>query len=193
MLASGQIDGTIGLWDTTTYSEMAAINGHKGMVKCLAFSPNGKLLASGSHDSTVKLWDIPPARQLEEGLRNAAPDQQSRQAQKPDDIIQAGERLVVRVLGTPANEPINGVLKVEASGTLPLGPLYGRVKVEGMNLVDAEQAIGKHLQKLLKEPIVMVTRFDGMAQDAAVDRRLRRLEEELKDLRAAVEKLQGNQ
>ena len=31
---------------------------HAGPVNCLAYSPNGQLLASGSDDKTVKLWNV---------------------------------------------------------------------------------------------------------------------------------------
>ena len=84
-----------------------------------------------------------------------------------DDIIRPGDLLVVRVNGTPPEAPIKGVFHVEAAGTLPLGPIYGRVQVKGMSLVEAEKEIQRHLQGILKEPILMVTReishpIDGM-------------------------------
>jgi WD40 repeat protein len=34
------------------------LTGHSDGVKCLAISPNGKILASGSQDKTIKLWEL---------------------------------------------------------------------------------------------------------------------------------------
>ncbi|HEX4950403.1 MAG TPA: protein kinase, partial [Blastocatellia bacterium] len=56
ILAIGQFDRHVTLWDTETWQMLPAIKGHQ--VTALAFAPDGKTLASGSGDGIVKLWDI---------------------------------------------------------------------------------------------------------------------------------------
>ncbi len=57
LLATGDSDGEIRLWQVTTGKQVLACKGHTSWVWSVAFSPDGYTLASGSLDQTVKLWD----------------------------------------------------------------------------------------------------------------------------------------
>jgi virulence-associated protein VagC len=57
LLASGDVDGEIGLW-LADGQQLLTFQGHVGWVWSLAFSPNGSLLGSGSSDGSVRLWNV---------------------------------------------------------------------------------------------------------------------------------------
>jgi dipeptidyl aminopeptidase/acylaminoacyl peptidase len=74
LLAAGDEDGNVWLWDLATGErDGPPFQGHKGEIWSIAFSPDGKTLATGSTDKTVRLWDIgtrsPLAGQPLEGSR----------------------------------------------------------------------------------------------------------------------------
>jgi WD40 repeat protein len=48
--------GEIRLWDTTTGQQLASWTAHRGNVRCVTWSPDGKGLASSGDDKTIKLW-----------------------------------------------------------------------------------------------------------------------------------------
>ena len=61
-LASGSADHTIRLWTVLTTSggtvrAQRVLTGHTGIVRSVAYSPDGLTLASGGDDHTVRLWD----------------------------------------------------------------------------------------------------------------------------------------
>jgi WD40 repeat protein len=57
VLASGNSDGTVRIWDTASGDCRHTLTGHTGRVGSVAFSPDGATVASGSADGTVRVWD----------------------------------------------------------------------------------------------------------------------------------------
>ena len=48
------------LWDVESGENIAAFRGHPTDIQCLAFSPDGTILASGGYGGTIMLWDVKP-------------------------------------------------------------------------------------------------------------------------------------
>jgi len=61
LLASGS--DVVRLWEVASGREVRRLNGEES-VRCIAFSPNGKLLASAHQDHKVTLWQVSSGREV---------------------------------------------------------------------------------------------------------------------------------
>jgi WD40 repeat protein/serine/threonine protein kinase len=52
------------IWNAERTEQIKELKGHMSIVTCVAFSPNGQLLASGSWDRTVRIWEAASGRQV---------------------------------------------------------------------------------------------------------------------------------
>ena len=65
LVASTNVNNSIKLWNLKKLSEpQAVLNGHTDVVKSIAFSPNGEMLASAGLDGEVILWDVASAAKI---------------------------------------------------------------------------------------------------------------------------------
>ncbi len=75
----------------------------------------------------------------------------------PPYRIKALDVLFVQVKGTPPEDPIKGVYRVEPEGSIRFGPVYGSVPVVDLTIDEAILSIAKHLKGSLLEPQVAVS------------------------------------
>ena len=69
-IASGNGDGTIGLWNAATGESIhGALEGHTERVYSVAFSPDSRYIASGSNDRTVQIWNVEKGSVIGEPLQ----------------------------------------------------------------------------------------------------------------------------
>ena len=63
LLAAGEGDGSIRLWNTANATAAGVLTGHTAQVRAVAFSPDSATLASASQDGTVRTWNVATMRQ----------------------------------------------------------------------------------------------------------------------------------
>src|SRR5262245_42431183 len=58
--------GVIRLWDPGSGKELRRLEGHRGVIRSLAFSPNGKFLVSAGDDKQIRLWAVSTGQDVQQ-------------------------------------------------------------------------------------------------------------------------------
>jgi len=64
LIATGDIDAIVRLYQAATGELVAELGGHTNVVRSVAFSRDGKRLVTGSLDCTIRIWDVASGKSL---------------------------------------------------------------------------------------------------------------------------------
>ena len=73
ILATGNFDHQIRLYDATSGHQTAVLKGHSDKLTMLRFFPDGKRLASSGYDNVVRVWDVDQRREARAPIENLVP------------------------------------------------------------------------------------------------------------------------
>src|SRR5688572_4647624 len=71
--------------------------------------------------------------------------------------LEALDVILIRVLGAFPEQPLDDTYSIDSDGTVNLGPTYGRVRIAGLTIEEAEEAIRDQLAKVLTDVEVSVS------------------------------------
>jgi ribosome assembly protein 4 len=63
-MVTGSGDNTARIWDCDTGTPMHTLQGHTSWVLCVAYSPDGTMIATGSNDRMVRVWESKTGKPL---------------------------------------------------------------------------------------------------------------------------------
>jgi polysaccharide export outer membrane protein len=79
---------------------------------------------------------------------------------RPPYHLRTLDAIALQVQGVPSDMPITGIFPIEPGGLVRLGPRYGAVRVAGLTVEQAENAIREYLRQYVKEPVVTASLAD---------------------------------
>ncbi len=122
-IASGSLDKTVRIWDTTTGKVIRTLEGHTRPVSHVAISPDGKTLLSSGLDGTARFWTVSDGKQVA-SIENVSggggiafsPDGKTAAIAHDDNLIR---------FWTPTGQSVPGSIRPQLEENSPrsLGPL----------------------------------------------------------------------
>ncbi|MDZ4657774.1 MAG: polysaccharide biosynthesis/export family protein [Bythopirellula sp.] len=86
--------------------------------------------------------------------------------------IETFDALLVRVSGAFPDRPIDDAYSVDADGSINLGPTYGRIKVTGLTIEEAEDEVRRQLQQILSDVDVSISLLQSAGAQAVTGQHL---------------------
>jgi beta-lactamase regulating signal transducer with metallopeptidase domain len=141
--------------DVKVSASVAAIYGVQQVPEVAVATSNAKPLGFVSKEGPIifrgGLMNGYQAAEREDASQNNAAKPAGKEG------LQPGDEVKIEVVGAFPEAPINGVFVIEPQGTVALGATYGRVKIAGMSLIEAEKAVTEKLHAVLSDPQVQIT------------------------------------
>lgn len=157
----GLFSGCIAMGTTPLGTQPQELGSHPQLAPIMngpSYDEQGNLIAEATPPELS-----PPSELAKVSLpryRVAPPDilvvQAVRLFPKAPYYIQSSDFLQIVVPGLPIEQPIQGTFQVDSSGMVNLGATYDSVKVAGMTMDEAQEAISKHLSRLIPNAQVSV-------------------------------------
>ena len=128
---------TVRLWDLDRRKPLRGEIRHRGVVRALAFSPGGSLLATASSDGSLRLWNPSTRRAIEGSIGAESKNIVRSVAFSPDGRVLAagGDEGVVRLWDTTTRAEIGDEIAVRTGGvtSVAFSPDGHRLAIGGVN------------------------------------------------------------
>ena len=112
LLASVAADGTLVVWDASTYQPVRGpIQAHQSAIVSVAFSPDSRLIVTGGDDSSVRLWDATTGQPAGSPLVGHTDSVQSVAFSPDGRLLASGSRdATVRLWDVATGQPVGSPL-----------------------------------------------------------------------------------
>lgn len=110
IVAFGDMEGEIKLWNIQTGKEMSILQGHVATIRSLCFSSDKTLLASGDKNGTIKLWNVLTGNMIRK-LKGHSESVESLNLSSDNTILASGsEDNIIKIWDTETGDEISSLI-----------------------------------------------------------------------------------